>query len=50
MEALIRILFKVSKIFNYIAGAALAFLMFRTVADVLGRAASVGLPMPRSRK
>ncbi|HXX36314.1 MAG TPA: TRAP transporter small permease [Thermodesulfobacteriota bacterium] len=38
METLIRILLKVSKILNYIAGAALTFLMLLTVADVLGRA------------
>ena len=38
METLIRILFKVSKILTYIGGAALTFIMFLTVADVLGRA------------
>jgi TRAP-type C4-dicarboxylate transport system permease small subunit len=38
METLFRILLRVSKILNYIGGAALTFMMFLTVADVLLRA------------
>ena len=38
METLSRILLGVSKILNYIGGAALTFMMFLTVADVLLRA------------
>ena len=43
METLIRILLRVSKILNYIGGAALTFMMCLTVADVLLRA--VGRPI-----
>jgi TRAP-type C4-dicarboxylate transport system permease small subunit len=39
METLFRILQRVSKILSYIGGAALTFMMFLTVADVLLRAA-----------
>ena len=35
MERLFDILLKVSKILGYIGGAALTFMMFLTVADVL---------------
>jgi len=38
MEILFRILQRVGKILNYIGGAALTFMMFLTVADVLMRA------------
>ena len=38
METLFRILQRVSKILNYIGGAALTFMMFLTVADVILRA------------
>jgi TRAP-type C4-dicarboxylate transport system permease small subunit len=38
METLFRILQRVGKILNYIGGAALTFMMFLTVADVLLRA------------
>ena len=38
METLFRILQRVSQILNYIGGAALTFMMFLTVADVLMRA------------
>ncbi len=38
METLFRILLRVSKILGFIAGAALTFMMFLTVADVLMRA------------
>ena len=43
METLLRILQRVGKILNYIGGAALTFMMFLTVADVLLRA--VGHPI-----
>ena len=43
METLYRILLRVSKILSYIGGAALTFMMFLTVADVLLRA--VGRPI-----
>ena len=38
MEALFRILLRVSKILSHVGGAALTFMMFLTVADVLMRA------------
>jgi len=43
MEALFRILLRVSKILSHVGGAALTFMMFLTVADVLMRA--VGRPI-----
>lgn len=43
METLFRILLRVSKILSHVGGAALTFMMFLTVADVLMRA--VGRPI-----